>query len=149
MNAPQTDVETARDEFALLTAAREAGVPILGICRGFQVVNVHAGGTLNQHVPEHARWDEDPTGHVDMITTTPETLARQLYGVSVAVNSLHHQTVADIGGGLVASGIAADGTVELLEGLDRPVLALQWHPEMMRLEQVDPSFVWLVEQASR
>ncbi len=145
----ETSFETQRDdfEFALLTAADEARIPVLGICRGCQVINVHAGGTLNQHVPAHARWNDDPTDHVDTVTTVAGTLGHQLYGEVLLVNSLHHQTVAEVGAGLVVAGTAADGTVELLEGTDTPVLAVQWHPEMMQLDQVDPAFVWLVEQA--
>jgi putative glutamine amidotransferase len=147
--AAETSFETQRDafEFALLAAANEAAIPVLGICRGCQVVNVHAGGTLNQHVPSHARWNDDPTELIDTVTTVPGTLGHQLYGDTRQVNSLHHQTVAAVGAGLVISGTTADGTVELLEGIDTPVLALQWHPEMMQLDRVDPAFVWLVEQA--
>jgi putative glutamine amidotransferase len=147
--APETSYETQRDdtEFALLTAAELAGIPVLGICRGCQVINVHKGGTLNQHVPSHARWNDDPTECVDTITTVPGTLGHRLYGDGLAVNSLHHQTVAEVGSGLIVAGRAGDGTVELLEGADTPVLALQWHPEMMGLDDVDPAFVWLVQQA--
>jgi len=147
--AAETSYESQRDhfEFALLTAANEAGMPVLGICRGFQVVNVHAGGTLNQHVPSHARWNDDPVQPVDTVTTVPGTLGHDLYGPARHINSLHHQTVEQVGAGLVVAGTASDGTVELLEGVDTPVLALQWHPEMMQLDDVDPAFVWLVAQA--
>ncbi|HUF98268.1 MAG TPA: gamma-glutamyl-gamma-aminobutyrate hydrolase family protein, partial [Ilumatobacter sp.] len=149
--APETDVEPARDafEFGLLDAAHAAGRPVLAVCRGFQVVNVHAGGTLRQHVPEHALWDRDPTVAVDTIAIVPNTLAHDLYGGSRQVNSLHHQTVDAVGPGLVVAGRSVDGTVELLEDSDRHVLALQWHPEMMRLADVDPAFTWLVERARR
>lgn len=148
--ALETSFETERDaaEFALLAAAEAAGIPVLGICRGFQLINVHRGGTLNQHVPSHARWNDDPTEHVDTVTTVPGTLGHRLYGEVLPVNSLHHQTIADVGAGLVVAGTAGDGTVELLEGADSPVLAVQWHPEMMQLDQVDPAFVWLVIQAN-
>lgn len=147
--APETSFEALRDEFefALLDAAHAARVPVLGICRGCQLINVHAGGTLNQHVPSHGRWDHDPTEHFDTLTTVPGSLGFQLYGSSRPINSLHHQTVAEVGAGLVVAGSAGDGTVELLEGVDHLVLALQWHPEMMQLDQVDPAFTWLVERA--
>lgn len=145
-----TNTEPTRDdfEFGLIAAAEAAALPLLGICRGFQVVNVHAGGTLHQHVQTHARWNDDPTAHADVVSVTPGTVAHELYGDSVPVNSLHHQTVDAVGAGLVVAGTAADGTVELLEGIDTPVLALQWHPEMMQLGDVDPAFVWLVERAT-
>lgn len=147
--APETSFEVTRDEFefALLDAAQVAGLPVLGICRGCQLINVHAGGSLNQHVPSHGRWNDDPTEHIDTVTTVPGTRGHELYGGSRPINSLHHQTVAEVGAGLVVAGRAGDGTVEMLEGIDRPVLALQWHPEMMQLDDVDPAFEWLVERA--
>ncbi len=146
----ETTVESRRDEFefAMLAAAEAAGIPVLGICRGFQVINVHAGGTLRQHVPEHALWDRDPAVPTDRITTVPGTIAHALYGATHEVNSLHHQTVDRVGDGLTIGGRSLDGTVELLEHPERDVLAVQWHPEMMRLDDVDPAFVWIVGRAN-
>ncbi len=140
-------VEPDRDsyELALLEAALEEGIPVLGICRGAQVLNVFRGGTLDQHVPAHSRYDVDPSGFVHDVTIRPGTLAARIYGHTVRVNSLHHQTIGRVGEGLSVSGRAPDGHTEVLEWPGRDVLAVQWHPEM--LPGRDPSFRWLVGAA--
>ncbi|MCP3938565.1 MAG: gamma-glutamyl-gamma-aminobutyrate hydrolase family protein [Actinomycetia bacterium] len=141
-------VEDERDalEIALYHAAVARGTPVLGICRGLQVINVCHGGTLEQHVPAHSRFDTSPYEPVHQVQIEPGSRAHQIYGASVEVNSLHHQTVADLGEGLTITGRSTDGEVEVLEGGDG-VLAVQWHPEMMRSRATDPCFVWLVERA--
>lgn len=148
-------VEDERDawELALVQVAMTAGVPIYGVCRGIQVVNVALGGTLIQHLDagtgdRHPRLDvarEVPTHSVKL---DPGSLAAAVYGTEVQVNSLHHQAVDELGSGLVASGHSPDGTVEALELPGSPVFAVQWHPEMLLGAQPDPGFLWLVAQAS-
>ncbi len=142
-------VEHFRDEveFALLGAALDLELPVLGICRGLQLLNVHAGGTLNQHVPEHARYDIDPAQEAHVVTIEPDSHLWSLYGSTADVNSLHHQTIDRVGEGLIVSARAHDGTVEGIEMHRRPVIAVQWHPEMMG--SADPVFAWLVERASQ
>ena len=141
------DYEAHRDEqeLSLLAAALEVGLPVLGICRGLQVLNVHAGGTLHQHLPDHARFDVDPATTVHQVSFDPGTTLHELYGPVLEVNSLHHQAVDAVGRGLAATGRAADGTVEGLELAGAPVLAVQWHPEMRDVHE--PVFAWLIEQA--
>ncbi len=141
-------VEPDRDayEMALLEAALAADLPVLGICRGAQVINVFGGGTLEQHVPSHSRYDVDPSGFVHHVDIEPDSLAARVYGPSITVNSLHHQVVSRVGRGLRVSGRAGDGTVEVLEWPGRDVLAVQWHPEM--LPGRDPAFRWLVTAAA-
>ncbi len=144
-----TPVEPERDrlELALFEAASSADTPVLGVCRGLQVINVARGGTLTQHVPEHLRIDVPFTEHVHDVATTEGSILRTLYGERLAVNSLHHQTVDEVGDGLVVSGRADDGTVEGLE-LGSRILAVQWHPEMLLSRPDDPSLRWLVETAA-
>jgi putative glutamine amidotransferase len=147
-------LERDRDEWelALLAAARRRGLPVLAICRGFQLVNVAFGGTLNQHVEidegaGHPQWDVDgrePTHEVDVFAGT---LAATLLPEHVAVNSLHHQTVQSVGEGLVVSAVAPDGVIEGLETPAGDLLAVQWHPEL--LAKPDATFTWLVEAARR
>jgi len=146
--------EPGRDtqELALLARARERNLPVLGICRGLQVVNVAAGGTLNQHVPEHARYDVTPDSRVHEVVFEPGTVLAELYGATAGdgtmkVNSLHHQTVARLGDGLRVAARGDDGTIEGLETDDGAVLAVQWHPEMLR--EPEPVFDWLVARAAR
>jgi putative glutamine amidotransferase len=120
-------------ELALLDRAVELGVPTLGICRGMQVMAVHAGGVLEQHLPDVVGHDEhspggDAFGWVP-VTTEPGSQVRALVGSEMQVNCHHHQAVVRHPG-LVATAHAADGTLEALEHPDRPFwLGVQWHPE--------------------
>lgn len=147
------DVEPERDawELEILAKTYEANKPILAICRGFQLLNVHFGGTLRQHIGledgvGHPRFDESGHQRTHGVTCTSGTITHSLYGAELRVNSLHHQCADVIGGGLIVSARATDGVVEGLETTDQTVLALQWHPEL--LDVPDPSFVWLVRTAS-
>lgn len=127
----------ARDawELALVEAALECGLPLLGICRGMQLLNVARGGTLIQHLPDvvghpgHA----GPPGQFARhdVTPVPGTLTARVLPEPLSVPTFHHQAVDRIGAGLIASAHAADGTVEALEfAHPRPfALAVQWHPE--------------------
>jgi putative glutamine amidotransferase len=141
--------EPERDELelALLAGALDAGLPVLGICRGLQLLNVHSGGTLHQHRPLHARYDVDPSARVHPVSFDAGSCLQAILGPRVTVNSLHHQTVDRLGGGLVVTGRADDDTIEGIEIPGRPVIAVQWHPEM--LSNADPLFSWLIEQANR
>jgi putative glutamine amidotransferase len=133
---PQTQpARPERDawELALLDRAAVLGVPTLGICRGLQVMAVHAGGSLEQHLPDVVGHEEhspggDAFGWVS-VTTTPGSQVRALVGAEMQVNCHHHQAVAQHPA-LVPTAHAADGTLEALEDPDRPFwLGVQWHPE--------------------
>lgn len=121
----------ARDawELALIRAALDGGVPLLGICRGLQLLNVALGGTLVQHLEGHA----GPPGVFDRhpVKPAPGTLLAQVLPEAVDVPTYHHQAVDRLGRGLAPSAYAADGTVEALELPDARAftLAVQWHPE--------------------
>jgi putative glutamine amidotransferase len=152
---PETDdpIEPERDdfEFALLAAAMERRTPVLGICRGLQLINVHAGGTLHQDLPPHARFDLPTNDETHTVNTVDGSLLCDLYGPSIKVNSLHHQGVDRLGSDLVVTASGdGDGGPEGVEGLehtDLPVVAVQWHPEMLDGRSTDPIFSWLVDQA--
>ncbi|HUI04293.1 MAG TPA: gamma-glutamyl-gamma-aminobutyrate hydrolase family protein [Acidimicrobiales bacterium] len=129
-------VDAGRDasEIALLCAALEAELPVLAICRGMQLLNVHLGGTLIQHVPEalgHAGHQPAAGCFADVeVRTEQGTLAAQIVGESTVVRCSHHQALSDVGAGLVVSARAADGLVEAVElASARFVLGVQWHPE--------------------
>jgi putative glutamine amidotransferase len=146
----QTEPDRDQWELALYEAARAKDIPILAICRGFQLVNVAHGGTLNQHVEleegaGHPQWDIDGREATHAVTCSPQSILATLVGEHADVNSLHHQTVARLGGGLAASAFAPDGVIEGFETVDQRVVAVQWHPEL--LEAPDPTFRWLVEGA--
>ena len=146
------DVEPERDEweFALLREARRTGLPMLGICRGAQLANVFFGGTLHQHVgldegAGHPQWDVDGHHRTHEVRVVAGTLLATLVDERLDVNSLHHQTIARVGSGLVVAATAPDGVIEALELPGHDVLAVQWHPEL--LDRPDPTFTWLIERA--
>jgi putative glutamine amidotransferase len=120
-------------EMALVHAADDIGLPLLGICRGMQIMAVAAGGTLIQHVPDVVGEDAhspgaDVYGAVE-VTTEPGTRLARILGGRVAVACHHHQAVADHPGFLGAAR-AEDGLLEAMEAPgDRFRLAVQWHPE--------------------
>ncbi|MFF4348350.1 gamma-glutamyl-gamma-aminobutyrate hydrolase family protein [Streptomyces sp. NPDC001530] len=116
-------------ELALIQAALASGTPLLGICRGMQLLNVALGGTLVQHVDGHVK-DVGVFGH-HAVSPVPGSLYAGLVPESAAVPTYHHQAVDRLGAGLRVSAHAADGTVEAIE-LPGPgwVLGVQWHPEM-------------------
>jgi putative glutamine amidotransferase len=126
---------TDRDawELALLEAADAVGLPVLGICRGMQVMAVQRGGSLDQHVPDsvgHERHSPggDEFGHVE-VATCPGTRLRMLVGEQSHVGCHHHQSVREHPG-FEAAAYAKDGTLEAMEAPgDRFLVAVQWHPE--------------------
>ncbi len=120
-------------ETALLDAAEAVGLPVLGVCRGMQVMAVHAGGSLDQHTPDLVGHEEhSPGGDVFgpiKVTTVTATRVADLVGDTISVNCHHHQSVRTHPG-YEPSAHAADGTLEAMElPGDRFCLAVQWHPE--------------------
>jgi anthranilate synthase component 2/putative glutamine amidotransferase len=135
---PETfGVHRLRDdaELALLRAALERDMPVLGICRGIQLLNVALGGDLHQHVPElvgHDGHKNDPPGqflHHEVEIDPASRLAGTL-GERATVLSHHHQGIRRLAPGLVAAARADDGLVEALEAPERRfALGVLWHPE--------------------
>ena len=113
-----------REELALLGAFLSAGRPVLGICRGLQVINVYFGGTLHQDIPGHGTVEGQDSCHA-----VRGIVGRLLPPCPGQVNSAHHQSVETLGRGLRAVQWAEDGTVEALEHRTLPVAGVQWHPE--------------------
>jgi gamma-glutamyl-gamma-aminobutyrate hydrolase PuuD len=152
---PETfGVHPERDaaELALVTRALERDMPVLGICRGIQVLNVARGGDLNQHVPDivgNDRHKHNPPGVFSDhdVKIEPGTRLANLFGGQTDVKSHHHQGIRRVGEGLVETAHADDGTIEALEDPSkRFALGVLWHPEAgedMKL------FEALVEEARR
>jgi putative glutamine amidotransferase len=116
-------------ELALIEAALAADIPLLGVCRGMQLLNVALGGTLAQHLDGHAEAEGVFGAHP--VEPVPGTLYDGIVDAEDLVPTYHHQAVDRLGTGLVPSAHAADGTVEAVELPSAGwVLGVQWHPEM-------------------
>lgn len=126
-------------EFRLLTEATRMKKPILGICRGMQMINVFLGGTLYQDLPSEypdtslthmQRVSAEKTTHNDVLV--PGSRLHRLLGRdTIAVNSTHHQAVKQLGRGLRISARATDGVIEGIECDSLPIAAVQFHPERL------------------
>ncbi|NRO35986.1 putative glutamine amidotransferase [Lactobacillus helveticus] len=131
---------SARDHFdmRLLKLAEENGIPVLGICRGAQIINVAHGGTLYQDLSYRKELTlKHMQGHTPDLPThgmkvkADSKLAQILGKTEFRVNSFHHQLIKDVAPDLIASATAPDGVVEGLENKAGNVIAVQWHPEML------------------
>lgn len=129
-------VEEPRDEleWAALTDALARKLPVLGICRGAQLISVYFGGTLTQHLEGRLgtnlhRSFGPRDGIVHHVTATAGRLRDLLGDAPVEVNSIHRQGIDRLGDGLTATVHAEDGLVEGFEASGRDIVAVQWHPE--------------------
>jgi len=147
------DRERDRAELALFRAFYQAGRPILGICRGMQLIDVALGGDMIQDLPsEQRRFHTAPQGDlVHPVAALEGSLLHRLYGPNFLVNSSHHQAVGRLGEGLRATAWSESGVVEALDLPGYPLLGVQFHPERMsfgkrRLDTVDGAaiFSWFL-----
>ncbi|WP_340538173.1 gamma-glutamyl-gamma-aminobutyrate hydrolase family protein [Nocardioides sp. GXZ039] len=148
----QEETSAVRDDFelALATAALEQDLPVLGICRGLQILNVATGGTLHQHLRDEGYSEHRPApGRLDHVTehgveVEADSMLGQcgLAGLRT-VNSHHHQGVSQVGtGGRVVARSVPDGAVEAVEWPAKHfVLGVQWHPEQPPLDPLFAGFV--------
>jgi len=136
------DEQRDRTELALARWAMAKALPLLAICRGIQVLNVAAGGTLVQDIPTQV---PHPLSHSSPVAGRPLSVVAHTVEVAagsqlaalvgageLGVNSAHHQAARDVGAGLVVTARAPDGVIEGLESPDHPFcVGVQWHPEVM------------------
>lgn len=135
------DMERDAFELGLVEAVIDTGMPFLGICRGFQVINVALGGTLYTHILDqhenaldHSYNPTLPTCHpAHQVELTPSSQLAEIFGTkTITVNSLHHQGAETIGPGLEINGHSPDGLVEVIALTGYPFgIGVQWHPEWM------------------
>ena len=139
---PNVTVNPARDKFelALLDRSLDQRLPILGICRGTQMINVNFGGTLYQDLQEdsvtslnHKQTGDRSSATQSVTISDPDSKLADLLHGSCRVNSLHHQAIKRVGRGLRVTAYSEDGLVEALETADDYpfLIAVQWHPEEM------------------
>lgn len=143
---PETDepVQANRErdawEIGLVRGAIRRGMPVLGICRGAQVINVAMGGTLHQHLPDVVGHTRHQLGNAVFSTssvhTVPNSRLAGLIGESSDAQCYHHQAIDRLGEGLVISAQDSDGVIEAVEiPGENFVLGVQWHPEQ-RLDDI-------------
>lgn len=144
--------DTGQDRFDIQVArlALEHRLPVLGCCRGSQIINIALGGTLVEDLPSaglpgHNVREFPPSATRHAVGLSSGSRIHSIYGESVEVNSFHHQAIDAVGTGLTVTGRAQDGTIEAVEHVELPVIGVQWHPELH--EGVEPVFDWLVDSA--
>lgn len=132
--------EVDQFEVTLIQQAKAIGIPTLGICKGFQLLNIAFGGKLLQDLheeyPKHPRTEGNPEhilGQRHLIKFTENCLLSHIYGSSKRmVNTIHHQSVRSLGEGFIAVGLSEDGLIEAVESeMEWFALGVQWHPEKM------------------
>jgi len=137
-------------DFALVAAARERRIPIAGICRGMQLINVAFGGTLYQDLPTafcpttgvaqcSHRWGGRTPAHAVSIDDSSR-LAATVGTAPLAVNSRHHQAVKDVAPGFRVTATAPDGVIEAFESDGYPAIGVQFHPEKIVASGADDGF---------
>lgn len=140
-------VQPDMDEFIikLLNLAFEVKMPVLGLCRGEQVINVAKGGTLYQDIPscygkEHIMHQQTYRSNITIhnIDIVEGTVLHKIFGsTKLRTNTMHHQSVKDLGKDLIVSATASDGIIEAIESKDGTVLGVQWHPETLIYTEKD------------
>lgn len=132
-NRGSNNISVTEDIIQLLLFHRflEQGKPILGICKGMQLINVALGGSLMQDLPTGTLHAFDEADRYHSTKALSESRIHSLYGSDFITNSAHHQAINKLGDNLIITQYAKDGVAEAIEHTTLPVIGVQWHPERM------------------
>ena len=152
-NTKSTDFDKTLDlsDIYLFNAFHRKRKPILGICRGLQLINVALGGSLIQDIPSEIGSTishSNSNGASHQISVYPDTLLSTILEDKTIVNSYHHQAIKELAPTLIISAISDDSIIEAVEGDN--ILALQWHPERMLADENQRKlFEWFISKATK
>lgn len=127
----EIDITADHAQFLLLSHFIACGKPVLGICKGIQLINIFFGGTIIQHLPTASIHAYSGNDQYHMIYPSADSFLAPLYGKSILVNSAHHQGIGALGSHLKKAAITKDNVIEALYHSDLPIWGVQWHPERM------------------
>lgn len=143
------DLDRDDIELMALKAGLERNLPILGICRGAQLMNLYFGGTLHQDLDDegyknHNQWTQpEKFNHVHHVNIKENTILSELGMKRLSVNSGHHQGIHTLGQNLKVNAVSYDGLIEGFEHVSRPfVVGLQWHPEVIQHKGLGQAFIF-------
>ena len=140
------DAPLDRIQLTILKSFVHAKKPVLGICKGMQLINIFFGGDIIQHLPTYESHQYDNHDQVHETTASEGSLLYRLYGQTLTVNSAHHQGVHSPGRNICYTQVCYDGVIEGLAHTYLPIIGVQWHPERMcfahrRTDTVDGSLL--------
>ena len=150
--------ERDRFDFELIKCAKEKNIPILGICRGYQIINVYHGGSLYQDLSYNKdcyvkHWQaHSPKLVTHSVKLDTDSILYKLFNENeIRVNSFHHQIIKDVGKGFKVTATAKDGVIEAIESTEyKYLVGVQWHPEMLHssVYKMNNIFKSLIEEAT-
>lgn len=131
------DIELDITQLQALDLFVKRKCPVLGICKGMQIINVFFGGTINQHIKESDRHAWDNGDKIHPTNALPDSYLARLYGEHFSTNSAHHQALATLGRDLKIIQTADDHIIEGIVHNSLPIIGVQWHPERVPAHVID------------
>ncbi len=139
-NEGSTNIDKIRDyaELELIRSFSSTGRPILGICRGHQILNVAFGGDIIQDIEtaDTHKWEKSTGDNVHKVRVPQSSFLCPLYGNEFFVNSAHHQAINKLAAGFTTAAEAEDGIIEAIENRECNIFSVQWHPERMSFHKI-------------